>query len=89
MEDSTQSTKDVITQFGKSESDTGNPKVQVALLTKRIRELTEHVKKTKKDFHSRLGLTRLVSKRRKILNYLSRKDLEGYRSLVKELHLRH
>ncbi|MFC1584740.1 30S ribosomal protein S15 [Fibrobacterota bacterium] len=79
----------IIKNFGETEKDTGNFKVQTALLTHRIRELTEHIKANKKDFHSRLGLTKMVSKRRRILKYLAEKDLEGYRGLIKELGLRH
>ncbi len=84
-----ESTKSIISQYGNSEKDTGNPKVQISLLTHRILELTEHIKRNKKDFHSRLGLIKLVSKRRKLLNYLAGRDLEGYRSLLKQLGLRH
>jgi small subunit ribosomal protein S15 len=75
-------------QFGKDENDTGNVRVQVAILTERIRTLTEHVKINKKDKHSTLGLTTMVSKRKRLLKYLSNIDLEGYRSLIKELGLR-
>ncbi len=80
--------QEIVTDFGGSDKDTGNPNVQVALLTHRIRELTEHMKANKKDLHSRLGLTKMVSKRRKILKYLSNTDLEGYRALIKKLGLR-
>ena len=82
-------TQEIIKKHGSSEKDTGNVNVQVALLTHKIRELTEHIKKNKKDFHSRLGLTKMVSKRRKLLNYLTKVDLEGYRALIKSLGLRH
>jgi small subunit ribosomal protein S15 len=75
-------------QFGASEKDTGNSKVQIAILTERIRSLTEHVKKNKKDNHSTRGLVILVAKRRRLLNYLTKTDLNGYRSLIKELGLR-
>lgn len=80
---------ELISKFGKSENDTASPEVQVALLTHQIRELTEHIKKNKKDFHSRLGLTKMVSKRKKLLKYLSSVNLEGYRTLIKKLGLRH
>ena len=79
----------IIKTFGTTDKDTGNVRVQIALLTHKIRELTEHIKKNKKDFHSRLGLTKMVSKRRKHLKYLSSNDLEGYKTLIKELGLRH
>ena len=75
-------------KFGASTSDTGNTKVQIALLTERIKSLTEHVKSNKKDFHSTRGLIKLVSKRKSLLKYYSNKDLEGYRALIKELGLR-
>jgi small subunit ribosomal protein S15 len=70
------------------ETDTGSPEVQIALLTDRINHLTEHLKVHKKDHHSRRGLLMLVGRRRRFLNYLQKKDLEGYRSLIRELGLR-
>ncbi len=79
---------ELIGQFGENEKDTGNVKVQVALLTERIRNLTEHVKINKKDKHSTRGLVMLVAKRRKLLNYLANTNLNGYRSLIGELGLR-
>lgn len=79
---------DIIKQFGQNEQDTGNTRVQVALLTERINDLTEHLRSHKKDHHSRRGLLMLVGQRRRLLNYLQKTDLEGYRSLVKELGLR-
>lgn len=79
---------DIIKQFGENEQDTGNTRVQVALLTERINDLTEHLRAHKKDHHSRRGLLMLVGQRRRLLNYLQKTDLEGYRSLVKELGLR-
>lgn len=79
---------DIIKQFGESEQDTGSTRVQVALLTERINGLTEHLRSHKKDHHSRRGLLMLVGQRRRLLNYLQRNDLEGYRALVKELGLR-
>ena len=68
--------------------DTGSPQVQVALLTKRIEQLTEHLRTHRKDHHSRRGLLKLVGKRRRLLNYLQKRDLEGYRALIQELGLR-
>ena len=79
---------ELISQFGSDEKDTGNTRVQVALLTQRINDLTEHLREHKKDHHSRRGLLMLVGKRRRLLNYLQKKDLEGYRSLIRELGLR-
>ena len=73
-------------KFGKHETDTGSPEVQIAMLTQRINELTEHLRSHKHDHYSRRGL--LVGRRRRVLNYLQRKDLEGYRALIKELGLR-
>ena len=81
-------TQEIVKQFGASETDTGNTRVQVALLTERINALTEHLRTNKKDHHSRRGLLMLVGRRRRLLNYLQKKDLEGYRALIKELGLR-
>jgi small subunit ribosomal protein S15 len=75
-------------KYGKDERDTGATKVQIALLTSRINHLTEHVREHKHDFHSRRGLLKLVGRRRRFLDYLQKKDLEGYRSLIRELGLR-
>jgi small subunit ribosomal protein S15 len=75
-------------RFGKSETDTGSPEVQIALLTQRINGLTEHLRTHAKDHYSRRGLLKLVGRRRRFLNYLQKKDLEGYRALIKELGLR-
>lgn len=80
--------QELIDRFGASSQDTGSAKVQIALLSKRIEELTEHLRTHKKDHHSRRGLLRLVGQRRRLLNYLQRNDLEGYRGLIKELGLR-
>nr|WP_306767493.1 30S ribosomal protein S15 [Hypnocyclicus thermotrophus] len=80
--------KDLVKKFGKSEKDTGSTEVQVAILTDRINHLTEHLKVHKKDHHSRLGLLKMVGKRRRLLNYLKSKDIEGYRNLIKELGIR-
>jgi small subunit ribosomal protein S15 len=80
--------QEIIAQFGASPQDTGNTRVQVALLTQRINDLTEHLRANKKDHHSRRGLLMLVGQRRRLLNYLEKSDLEGYRSLIRELGLR-
>ncbi|AMD93097.1 30S ribosomal protein S15 [Desulfomicrobium orale] len=79
---------ELIKEYGKSETDTGSPEVQVALLSARIDYLTEHFKSHQKDFHSRTGLLRLVGKRRQLLNYLRKKDIQGYRDLIARLGLR-
>lgn len=78
----------VVQQYQRSGKDTGSPEVQIALLTERINSLTEHFKSHVKDFHSRRGLLKLVSQRRKLLDYLRRKDAEKYRSVVERLSLR-
>ncbi len=80
--------REIATQFGSSEADTGNTKVQIALLTERINHLTEHLREHGKDHHSRRGLLMLVGKRRRFLDYMQRHDLDGYRALIKELGLR-
>lgn len=79
---------ELIKSYAQGESDTGSPEVQVAILSERITNLTEHFKDHKKDHHSRRGLLMLVGRRRRFLNYLQRSDLERYRSLLKELGLR-
>ena len=79
---------ELIEKFGDSPQDTGKAEVQVALLTERINQLTDHLRSHKKDHHSRRGLLMLVGQRRRFLNYLQRSDLERYRALVKELGLR-
>ena len=79
---------ELIEKFGDSPQDTGKTEVQVAFLTERINELTDHLRTHKKDHHSRRGLLMLVGQRRRFLRYLERSDLERYRSLVKELGLR-
>jgi small subunit ribosomal protein S15 len=79
---------ELIEKFGDTPKDTGKAEVQVALLTERINQLTDHLRTHKKDHHSRRGLLMLVGQRRRFLNYLQRSDLERYRSLVKELGLR-
>jgi small subunit ribosomal protein S15 len=78
----------VVAGHGKSDADTGSSQVQIALLSRRIAELTEHLRAHGKDHHSRRGLLKLVGRRRRLLDYLQKRDLEGYRSLIKELGLR-
>lgn len=78
----------IVSKFGANENDTGNTRVQVALLTERIKQLTAHVKQFPKDTGASRGLIKIVGQRRKLLKYLQRKDLEGYRALIKELGLR-
>ena len=80
--------REITAQHGKSPEDTGATEVQIALLTERINGLTEHLREHKHDHHSRRGLLMLVGRRRRFLNYLQKKDLEGYRALIKELGLR-
>jgi small subunit ribosomal protein S15 len=80
--------REIVTRFGKTEGDTGATEVQIALLTRRINHLTDHLREHKHDHHSRRGLLMLVGQRRRFLNYLQKKDLEGYRSLIRELGLR-
>ena len=80
--------KQIVTEYQRSESDTGSPEVQVSLLTSRIKYLTEHFKQFKKDAHSRYGLQAMVNKRRKLLKYLKRKNRSAYQSLIKRLQLR-
>jgi small subunit ribosomal protein S15 len=75
-------------QFGKNAQDTGNSKVQVAILTERIRELTEHMKSHQKDFHTRRGLLMLVGKRRRLLSYIKKNDINEYRELIAQLGIR-
>ena len=79
---------ELIAQFGANEQDTGSTKVQVALLTRRIVELTAHMQAHPHDHHSRRGLLKLVGRRRRLLTYMQKQDLEGYRALIKELGLR-
>ncbi len=81
--------KALIEEYGTKTDDTGSTEVQVALLTHRINDLTPHFKDHKKDHHSRQGLIRMVNSRRKLLDYLKRKDVESYRDLIKRLGLRH
>ncbi len=84
----TDNKKDIIGRFKQHDLDTGSPEVQIALLTERITYLTDHVKIHKKDHHSRRGLLILVGRRRKLLNYIKNKDINRYRSIIKELKLR-
>ena len=80
--------QEIINQYRRDEKDTGSSEVQIALLTERINELTEHLKIHKKDNHSRRGLLKMVGKRRNLLNYLAKKDENAYKELVKKLGLR-
>ena len=79
---------EIIKEFGRFEGDTGSPEVQIALLTERINELTEHLKIHKKDNHSRRGLLMMVGQRRGLLNYLAEQDIERYRAIIAQLGLR-
>jgi small subunit ribosomal protein S15 len=78
----------IVGQHGRGEADTGSPEVQVALLTKRINDLTEHLRQHRHDHHSRRGLLKMVGRRRRLLDYLQKRDVERYRALIKELSLR-
>ena len=80
--------REVIAARGRHESDTGSTEVQIELLTRRIVQLTEHLQTHRKDHHTRRGLLKLVGQRRRLLNYLQRSDLDGYRRLIQELGLR-
>ncbi|HEY7730550.1 MAG TPA: 30S ribosomal protein S15 [Gaiellaceae bacterium] len=80
--------QELISKHGRTGEDTGSPEVQIAMLTRRINDLTEHLRTHPKDHYSRRGLLKLVGRRRRFLAYLQRKDLEGYRALIKELGLR-
>ena len=83
-----QAKSEIISKFKQSENDTGSVQVQIALLTERINHLTEHLKTNQNDNHSRRGLLKMVGKRKGFLQYLKDKDIEAYRSLVKELNIR-
>jgi small subunit ribosomal protein S15 len=85
---SSEAKAEIIAEHARGEADTGSPEVQVALLSKRIAELTEHFGDHKKDHHSRQGLLKMVNKRRKLLDYLKSKDQDRYRELIKKLGLR-
>ena len=78
----------IIAEYGRTEGDTGSPEVQVAILTARIQELTDHLKANPKDHHSRRGLLKMVGQRRGLLDYLKKTDLEGYRALIEKLGIR-
>lgn len=78
----------IIKEYARSEGDTGSPEVQIAVLTARIQELTEHLKDNPKDHHSRRGLLKMVGQRRGLLGYLKEKDIERYRALIEKLGLR-
>ena len=84
---SKESKAEIIAKYKRDEKDTGSPEVQIALLTERINELTEHLKVHKKDNHSRRGLLKMVGKRRNLLNYLAKKDINRYREIVAKLGL--
>ena len=79
---------ELIKTYGRTPEDTGSPEVQIAILTARIQELTEHLKVNKKDHHSRRGLLKMVGQRRGLLDYLKKTDLEGYRALIQKLGIR-
>jgi len=79
---------EIVKKFGANEKDSGKSEVQIALLTKRINDLTSHFDKHKKDHHSRRGLMMMVGRRRRLLDYLSGKDIERYRTVIKELNIR-
>ncbi|NLM97964.1 MAG: 30S ribosomal protein S15 [Halanaerobiaceae bacterium] len=80
--------EEIIREYQIEEGDTGSPEVQIALLTARISQLTEHLKEHKNDFHSRRGLLKMVGKRKRLLRYLMNKDIERYRSLISRLGIR-
>jgi small subunit ribosomal protein S15 len=80
--------REVFTTYGRDDADTGSPEVQIALLTRRIEQLTDHLRTHKKDHHSRRGLLKLGGQRRRLLNYVQRQDVERYRNLIRELGLR-
>ena len=84
----TEQKKEILGQYGLHETDTGSPEAQVAMLTKRIVDLTEHLKMHKHDHHSRRGLLLLVGRRRRLLNYLNKTDINRYRALIEKLGLR-
>ena len=80
--------QEIMTKYARTEGDTGSPEVQVAVLTARIQELTEHLKENPKDHHSRRGMLKMVGQRRGLLAYLKKSDLEGYRALIEKLGIR-
>ncbi len=81
-------TREIVKEHGTSEKDTGNTKVQIALLTQQIEELTGHVKRNPNDNHTRYGLLKMVGKRRALLDFLMKKDIEAYRAIIKKLEIR-
>ena len=85
---STETNTAIINEYGRKPGDTGSPEVQIAILTERITELTEHMKQNPKDFHSNRGLLKLVGQRRGLLDYLKKTDLEKYRALIEKLGIR-
>lgn len=85
---SAEAKSEIVSEYGRSANDTGSPEVQVALLTSRIRHLTDHFKTHKGDHHSRRGLLKMVNQRRSLLDYLKKKDLQRYRDLIERLGLR-
>lgn len=86
---SSEEKQSIVKEYATHEGDTGSPEVQIALLTNRINGLTEHMKTHQHDFHSNRGLLLMIGKRRRLLDYLSRVDINRYRSLIKRLGLRH
>lgn len=80
--------KEIIKKYGKNSSDTGNPEVQIAIITATLNSLSPHLDTFKKDHHARLGLLKLVGKRRRLLDYLMKKDITRYRSIIQELDIR-
>ncbi|MBO5633676.1 MAG: 30S ribosomal protein S15 [Aeriscardovia sp.] len=86
---SSEEKKSIVSEYATREGDTGSPEVQVALLTKRISDLTEHMKANKHDYHSQRGLLLMIGKRRRLLDYLKKEDINRYRSLIERLGLRH
>ena len=85
---STETKQEMMEKFARTPGDTGSPEVQVAVLTERIKELTEHLKENPKDHHSRRGMYKMIGRRRALLDYLKGKDIERYRTLIKELGIR-
>lgn len=85
---STAVTKDIVQKYGSSDTDTGSTEVQIALLTQRIRDLTEHLKEHKHDYHSTRGLMKLVGRRRRLMRYYEKQDVVKYRELIQELGIR-
>jgi small subunit ribosomal protein S15 len=88
MNISSEEKKEIFGKFGKTDADTGSAEAQIALFTERINRLTDHLKEHKKDHSTRLGLLKLVGKRRRLLNYVMKKDIDGYRKLIAELGIR-